>query len=86
MHDNHEGGAGDEDELQRPKACVGQREVKVVARVCAARLAGVAIKVLLVVAPDSFSSHDEDHDAKHKDDGEPDASEAGGIFIDPAEE
>lgn len=64
---HHEGGAGDEDQLERPQANVGDGEEEVVADVGTAWLAGVALKVSLVVAPDPLSGHDEDQRTKDED-------------------
>lgn len=65
---HHEGGTGDEDELESPETNVGDWEEEVVADVGATRLAGVAVKVSLVITPDPLGSHhidqhpeDEDH-------------------------
>lgn len=82
---HHEGGAGDEDQLERPQANVGDGEEVVVADVGAAWLTGVALKVSLVVAPDPLGGHDEDQHAEDKDHRQPDASEASGILVDSAE-
>lgn len=85
QHD-HERGTGDEDELKCPEPGVRDREEVVVTGVGAAGLAGVAVKVFLIVNPDAFCGHDEDHDSKHEDHGEPDASKYSGILIDPAKQ
>lgn len=54
---HHEGRASDEDELKGPQANVGNGEEVIVADVGATWLAGVAVKVSLVVAPDTLGSH-----------------------------
>lgn len=64
---HHEGGAGDEDQLERPQANVGDGEEVVIADVGAAWLTGVALKVSLVVAPDPLGGHDEDQHAEDED-------------------
>lgn len=64
MQHHHEGGAGDEDQQERPQADVGDGEEVVVADVGAAWLAGVALTVFLVIAPDPLSSHAEDQHAE----------------------
>lgn len=64
---HHEGRAGDKNQLQCPQANVGDGEVVVVADVSATGLAGVAVEVSLVIAPDPLSSHHEDQDPENED-------------------
>lgn len=66
VHDHHEGRAADEDQLQSPKADVGDGEEVVIANVGTAGLLGVAIKVLLLVAPYSLGCHHVHHHPEHK--------------------
>lgn len=63
---HHEGRASDENELEGPEANVGDGEEVIVADVDAAGLSSVAVEVSLLVAPDSFSGHDEDQHPKNK--------------------
>lgn len=86
VHHDHEGGTGDEDELECPDPGVGDRKEVVVTGIGAAGLASVAVKVFLVLTPDAFCGHDKDHDAKHEDHREPDTSKRGRVFIDPAKQ
>ncbi|KAG7245222.1 hypothetical protein INR49_023788 [Caranx melampygus] len=67
MQNDHERRAGDENELQSPKADVGDREEVIVADVFATRLAGIAVKVYLVVTPDTLGCHHEDQHPEDKD-------------------
>uniref|UniRef100_A0A8C3P9N7 Uncharacterized protein n=1 Tax=Chrysemys picta bellii TaxID=8478 RepID=A0A8C3P9N7_CHRPI len=86
VHDHQQGGAGDEDELQGPEADVGDGEVVVVADVGAARLLGVAVKVLLLVPPHALRRHHVDQHPEDEDHGEPDAPEGRGVFVHPAQQ
>lgn len=67
MQHHHEGRAGNEDQLESPEADVGDGEEVIVADVGATWLAGVAVEVSLVVAPDPLSSHHEDQHPENKD-------------------
>lgn len=77
----HEGGTSDEDELKGPEANVGDGEEEIVADVGATWLAGVAVKMSLVVTPDPLSSHHEDHHSEDEDHGQPNASKSCGVFV-----
>lgn len=57
MHDHHEGGAGDKDQLQCPQPDVGDGEEEVIADIGTARLFGVTVKVLLLITPHSLCCH-----------------------------
>ena len=86
VHHHHEGRAGDEDELQRPQADVGDGEEVVVAGVGAAGLFGVTVKVLLLVAPDPLRSHHVDQNPKHEHHREPDPPERCRVLVHSAKE
>uniref|UniRef100_A0A8C3NG78 Uncharacterized protein n=1 Tax=Geospiza parvula TaxID=87175 RepID=A0A8C3NG78_GEOPR len=86
VHDDQEGRTSDKDELQGPEADVGDGEEVVIAHVGAAWLPRVAVKVLLLVAPDLLSRHHIDQHTEDKDHGEPDAAEGCGVLVDPAEQ
>lgn len=83
---HHQRRASDENELQGPQADVRDGEDAVVAHVGAARLGRVADKVLAVVAPHPLSRNHKHHHAENEDHGQPDASEHGGVLVDPAEQ
>ena len=86
MHHHHEGRAGDEDELQGPQADVGDGEVVVVTDVSTAGLLGVAVKVLLLIAPHAFCRHHVHHYPEHKHHREPDTTKCRGVLIHPTQE
>uniref|UniRef100_A0A8C2U3H6 Uncharacterized protein n=1 Tax=Coturnix japonica TaxID=93934 RepID=A0A8C2U3H6_COTJA len=86
VHDDQQGGTSDKDELQSPQADVGNGEEVVIADIGAAWLACIAVKVLLLIPPDTFSCHHIDQDTEDKDHGEPDATKGSGIFVDPTEQ
>ena len=83
VKNDHERWAGDEDELEGPETSVRDGEEVVVTDVGAAWLAGVAVKVFLVVAPHPLRCHHEHHDPKDEDDGQPDTTEARGVLVYP---
>lgn len=66
QHD-HEGRAGDEDKLESPEADVGDGKVVIIADVLATWLEGVALKVCLVIAPDTLCSHNKDQHPEDED-------------------
>ncbi|CAG5866298.1 unnamed protein product, partial [Menidia menidia] len=86
VHDHHERRAGDEDELQGPQADVGDGEEVVVADVGAAGLLGVAVEVLLLVAPHPLRRHHVHHHPEHEHHRQPYAPKRRGVLVHPAEE
>uniref|UniRef100_A0A8C3EJV5 Uncharacterized protein n=1 Tax=Corvus moneduloides TaxID=1196302 RepID=A0A8C3EJV5_CORMO len=86
MHEDQEGRTRHQDELQGPEADVGDGEEVVEADVGAARLPRVAIKVLVVIAPDPLGRHQVDQQAEDEDEGEPDAAKGCGVLVDASEE
>uniref|UniRef100_A0A8C3UA37 Uncharacterized protein n=1 Tax=Catharus ustulatus TaxID=91951 RepID=A0A8C3UA37_CATUS len=86
VHDDQEGRARHQDELQGPEADVGDGEEVVEADVGAARLQRVAIEVLVVIAPDALGRHQVNQQAEDEDEGEPDTAEGCGVLVDTAEE
>lgn len=86
VHYHHQWWTGDEDELQGPQSDVGKGEEVVIADVCAARLLGVAVKVFLIIAPNSLSRYNINHHPEHKNHWEPDPAKCSGVFIHPTEQ
>ena len=82
MHGHQESWCGHEDQLKGPEPDVRDGEVVVIAHVFAPRLQSVADKVSLLISPHFLGSYYQDHDAKNEEDGEPDFSNTGGVFID----
>uniref|UniRef100_A0A8C4DAV7 Uncharacterized protein n=1 Tax=Dicentrarchus labrax TaxID=13489 RepID=A0A8C4DAV7_DICLA len=86
VHDHHERRARDKDELQSPQADVGDGKEVVVADVGAAGLLGVAVKVLLLVAPHSLCRHHVHHNPEDKHHRQPYPPKRRGVFVHPTEE
>uniref|UniRef100_A0A8C0VA28 Uncharacterized protein n=1 Tax=Cyanistes caeruleus TaxID=156563 RepID=A0A8C0VA28_CYACU len=86
VHDDQEGRTRHQDELQGPEADVGDREEVVKADVGTAWLPRVAIKVLVIIAPNPLGRHEIDQQAEDEDEGEPDAAEGCGVLVDTTEE
>lgn len=78
--------AGDKDQLESPESGVGDGEVVVVADVVTTGLTGVAVKVLLLVAPDLLTGHQEDQKPENENDGKPDATERRGVLVHSTQE
>uniref|UniRef100_A0A665USY7 Uncharacterized protein n=1 Tax=Echeneis naucrates TaxID=173247 RepID=A0A665USY7_ECHNA len=71
--------------LESPQANVRDGEEVVIADVGATWLAGVAIKVSLVINPDTLCSHHKDQHPKDKDHRQPDATKGSGVLVDSTE-
>uniref|UniRef100_A0A3P8W1J3 Uncharacterized protein n=1 Tax=Cynoglossus semilaevis TaxID=244447 RepID=A0A3P8W1J3_CYNSE len=86
MQSNQKGRAGDKDQLESPQARVCNWEVVIIADVVATGLAGVAVKVLLLIAPDLLASHEKNQKPKNKNNSEPDATKCCGVFVHSTQE
>lgn len=83
----HQQGRGrDQDELHGPEAHLRDGEEVVEAGGLAARLAGVAHKLLHLVLPHLLGCRDVHQDSEEEDDGEPDAPDRRGVFVHAAED
>lgn len=81
MHGDQQGGSGDQDELERPEADVGDGEKVVIADTVATRLLGVAGEAGLLVPPHALRGNHQNQDAENEQDREPDATDAGGVSV-----
>lgn len=81
MHGNQQSRSGDQDELERPEADVGDGEEVVVADTVATRLLGVAGEARLLIAPHALCCHYQNQDAENEQDREPDATDACGVSV-----
>lgn len=86
MHGYEQGGSGDQDELERPEADVGDGEEVVVADTVAARLLGVAGEARFLVAPHALCCNHQNQDTENEQDGEPDATDACGVSVHTADD
>lgn len=85
--EGHEKGrAGHKDQLESPEARVADWEVVVVTDILATGLPGVAVKVLLLIAPHLLASHQEDQKPENEDDCKPDATERSRVLVHSAHE
>lgn len=81
MHGHQQGRGGHQDELERPKADVGDGEKVVIADAVAARLLGVAGEARLLVSPHALGGDHQNEDAENEQDREPDAADASGVSV-----
>lgn len=86
MHDYHEGWACDKDELQGPQADVRDGEEEVIADIGTARLFGVTVKILLLIAPDSLCCHHIHHHPEHEHHGQPHSAKCCGVLVHPTQQ
>uniref|UniRef100_A0A8C3G8E4 Uncharacterized protein n=1 Tax=Cyclopterus lumpus TaxID=8103 RepID=A0A8C3G8E4_CYCLU len=81
VHGDQQGRGGDQDELKRPEADVGDGEEVVVADTVAARLLGVACESGLLIAPHALRRNHQNQDTENEQDREPDATDACGVSV-----
>uniref|UniRef100_A0A8D0BZZ8 Secreted protein n=1 Tax=Salvator merianae TaxID=96440 RepID=A0A8D0BZZ8_SALMN len=86
VHNDQQGGAGDENKLEGPQPDVGDGEVVVKADIGASWLPVVAVKILLFVSPDSLGGHHVDQDPEDEDDRQPDPPKSSGVFVHPTQQ
>uniref|UniRef100_A0A673A5F2 Uncharacterized protein n=1 Tax=Sphaeramia orbicularis TaxID=375764 RepID=A0A673A5F2_9TELE len=86
MHGHQQSGSGDQDELQRPQADVGDGEEVVVANTVAAGLLGVAGEAGFLVTPHALCCDHQDQDPKNEEDREPDTTDASGVSVHAADD
>uniref|UniRef100_A0A3P9NCU6 Uncharacterized protein n=1 Tax=Poecilia reticulata TaxID=8081 RepID=A0A3P9NCU6_POERE len=81
MHGHQQRRGGHQDELESPQPDVRDWEELVVADAVAAGLLGVAGEAGLFIAPNALGGNHQHQDAEDEDDGEPNASDAGGMPV-----
>lgn len=86
MHGNQQCRSGDQDELERPEANVGDGEKVVVADTVAAWLLGVARKTGLLIPPHAFCGNHQDQDTENEQDRQPDTPDASGVSVHTADD
>uniref|UniRef100_A0A671WX07 Uncharacterized protein n=1 Tax=Sparus aurata TaxID=8175 RepID=A0A671WX07_SPAAU len=86
VHGHQQGRSGDQDELERPEADVGDGEEVVIADAVAARLLGVAGEARLLVAPHALCCNHQNQDAENEKDREPNATDACGVSVHTADD
>uniref|UniRef100_A0A4W3HJC8 Uncharacterized protein n=1 Tax=Callorhinchus milii TaxID=7868 RepID=A0A4W3HJC8_CALMI len=86
VHDDQQGGCGDEDELQGPQPNVRDGEVMVITDVSAPGLLRVTVKVFLVISPHLLRCHHVHQHPEDEDYGQPDPSESCRISVHATED
>uniref|UniRef100_A0A8C5T2M4 Uncharacterized protein n=1 Tax=Malurus cyaneus samueli TaxID=2593467 RepID=A0A8C5T2M4_9PASS len=81
MHGHQQRRCGDKDQLQGPESDVRDGEKVIITNIFAARLKGVADKVILFISPNFLCSHNQDHDTEDEEDCEPYLPDTGGVLI-----
>uniref|UniRef100_A0A5F9CY96 Uncharacterized protein n=1 Tax=Oryctolagus cuniculus TaxID=9986 RepID=A0A5F9CY96_RABIT len=86
VHGHEESRGGNQDELQRPQAHVGNGEKVVVAHAVAARLEGVADEGRLLITPHTLGRHHQHHDSEDENDRQPHSANGGRMPVHAAEQ
>lgn len=86
VHEENEGGCGDEDNVEDPEPVLGNGEGHVVAHLLAARLQGVAGKLLLLVVKQVAGHRAEDEHPEHQHEQQPEAAQHGRVCLQAVEE
>ena len=86
VHEEDQRGGGDEDNVEHPESVLGDGEGHVVAHLLAARLEGVAGKLLLLVLEQVTGDGSQDQDPEHEHEQEPEAAKHRRVGLEGVEE
>lgn len=86
IHEEDEGGRGDEDDVEDPEPVLGDGEGHVVAHLLAARLQGVAGELLLLILKQVAGDGAEDQNPEDQHDQQPEATQHGRVRLQAVKE
>lgn len=86
VHEENQGRCGDEDDVKHPESVLGDGEGHVVAHLSAARLEGVADKLLLLVIKQVAGYSSQDHNPEDKHEQEPETTKHRRVDLEAVEE